>query len=128
MISTIVSRWHDYDLDSGMLTIQHRLESHSCEVGITLRLCDLRHGHITELLSGGIPYKQIQEIAGHSSDTITKDGHFMVGEQKKSMQKWESTRFVKTGVSEAGTPGATRTPDKRFRNVQFQTLLVSKCK
>ena len=84
-----------------------------------IRLYDLRHGHITELLNDGVPDKQIQERVGHASATMTKDryGHFMVGAQEESIRKWERTRFVKTSASEAGTPGATRTPDKQFRKL-----------
>jgi hypothetical protein len=53
-----------------------------------IRLYDLRHGHITELLNDGVPDKQIQERVGHSSATMTKDryGHFLVGAQEKSIR------------------------------------------
>ena len=86
-----------------------------------IRLYDLRHGHITELLNDGIPDKQIQERVGHSSATMTKDryGHFMVGAQEKSMKDWESQRFKKTAGTngkcrKAGASEGSRTPDRRF--------------
>ena len=49
-----------------------------------IRLYDLRHGHITELLNDGVTDKQIQERVGHSSATMTKDRyeHFVVGAQQ----------------------------------------------
>ena len=171
--------WKDYDFDSGTLTIQHSLESHSHGIKDTkthqkrlvpllemnraallehyknskftkpddfiwpnksggslneslvnhhftksigklglrkIRLYDLRHGHITELLNDGVPDKQIQERVGHSSATMTKDryGHFLVGAQEKSIRKWERARFAKTAGSEPGASDRNRTYDKRF--------------
>ncbi len=81
-----------------------------------IRLYDLRHGHITELLNDGVPDKQIQERVGHSSATMTKDryGHFLVGAQEKSIRKWESTRFKKTADFEPGASDRIRTYDPRF--------------
>jgi len=81
-----------------------------------IRLYDLRHGHITELLNDGVPDKQIQERVGHSSATMTKDryGHFLIGAQEKSIRKWESTRFKKTAGLEAGASDRIRTYDPRF--------------
>ncbi len=81
-----------------------------------IRLYDLRHGHITELLNDGVPDKQIQERVGHSSATMTKDryGHFLVGAQEKSIRKWERTRFKKTADFEPGASDRIRTYDPRF--------------
>jgi integrase len=81
-----------------------------------IRLYDLRHGHITELLNDGVPDKQIQERVGHSSATMTKDryGHFLVGAQEKSIRKWERTRFKKTADFEPGASEGIRTPGPRF--------------
>jgi len=180
--------WKDYDFDSGTLTIQHSLESHSHGIKDTkthqkrfvplleinraafldhyknskftkpddfiwpnesggslneslvnhrftksigklglrkIRLYDLRHGHITELLNDGVPDKQIQERVGRSSATMTKDryGHFLVGAQEKSIRKWERKRFAKTAVSEPGASGGNRTLDKRFTKPLLEILL-----
>jgi integrase len=84
--------------------------------GLKLRLHDLRHGHITELLNDGLPDKQIHERVGHSSATMTKDryGHFLVGAQEKAIRKWGRARFAKTAVSETGASDRNRTYDKRF--------------
>jgi integrase len=81
-----------------------------------IRLYDLRHGYIIELLNDGVPDKQIQERVGHSSTTMTKDryGHFLVGAQEKSIRKWERTRFKKTADFEPGASEGIRTPDPRF--------------
>jgi integrase len=84
-----------------------------------IRLYDLRHGHITELLNAGVPDKQIQERVGHASATMTKDryGHFMVGAQEQSIRDWERQRFAKTSDSEDGASDRNRTYDKRFTNL-----------
>jgi integrase len=81
-----------------------------------IRLYDLKHGHITELLNDGVPDKQIQERVGHSSGTMTKDryGHFMPGAQQESIREWERTRFPKTAASETGASGGIRTLGQRF--------------
>jgi integrase len=81
-----------------------------------IRLYDLRHGHITELLNDGVPDKQIQERVGHASATMTKDryGHFMTGAQEKSIRKWARKRFSKTAASEDGASDRIRTYDPRF--------------
>jgi len=97
--------------------ISRRFTKSIAKLGLPkIRLYDLRHGHITELLNDGVPDTQIQERVGHSSSTMTKDryGHFVVGEQKKSIQKWENTRFPKTSFSETGASERNRTSDKRF--------------
>ena len=89
-----------------------------------IRLYDLRHGHITEPLNDGVPYKQIQERVGHSSATMTKDryGHFVVGAQEKSIRKWERTRFKKTADFEPGASEGIRTPDPRFTKPLLEIL------
>jgi integrase len=81
-----------------------------------IRLYDLRHGHITELLNDNVPDKQIQHRVGHSSATMTKDryGHFMVGAQEQSIRDWERKRFGKTTYFEPGASDRNRTYDKRF--------------
>jgi hypothetical protein len=55
---------------------------------------------------------------------MTKDryGHFVVGEQKKSLQKWENTRFPKTSFSETGASERNRTSDKRFTKPLLEIL------
>ena len=98
--------------------VNHRFTKSIRKLGLRkIRLYDLRHGHITELLNDNVPDKQIQERVGHASATMTKDryGHFMVGAQEKSIREWESKRFPKTAASDTGTPGAIRMPDTRFR-------------
>jgi integrase len=70
--------------------VNHRFTQSIRKLGLRkIRLYDLSHGHITELLNDGVPDKQIQERVGHSSATMTKDryGHFLVGAQEKSIRK-----------------------------------------
>ena len=89
-----------------------------------IRVYDLRHGHITELLNDGVPDNQIQERVGHASATMTKDryGHFLAGAQEKSIREWESTRFAKTAASKSSgilklkkRPCRDSNPGTRFR-------------
>jgi integrase len=97
--------------------VNHRFTKRILKLGLRkIRLYDLRHGHIIELLNDGVPDKQIQERVGHSSALMTKDryGHFLVGAQEKSIRKWECKRFAKTAVSEPGASDRNRTYDKRF--------------
>jgi site-specific recombinase XerD len=98
-------------------TISNRFSKTLQKLGLRkIRLYDLRHGHITELLNDGVPDKQIQERVGHASATMTKDryGHFMVGAQEKSICEWENKRFPKTPDSDSGASDRNRTYDKRF--------------
>lgn len=56
------------------------------------RLHDLRHTFISYLLALGTPPKDVQEIAGHSSYSVTMDiyGHMLPGAQKEAAEKINS--------------------------------------
>jgi integrase len=81
-----------------------------------VRFYDLRHTHATQLLMAGVPLKVAQERLGHQTAKMTLDlyGHFVPGLQEKFIRGLDS-RFLPETANKAGTPGATRTPDTRFR-------------
>jgi hypothetical protein len=58
----------------------------------------------------------VEERLGHQTAKMTLDlyGHFVPGLQEKFIRGLDS-RFLPETASKAGTPGATRTPDTRFR-------------
>jgi integrase len=57
----------------------------------TIRLHDLRHGHITQLLLRGVPLKVVSARAGHAGIAITGDlyGHLLPGADEQAAAKMD---------------------------------------
>jgi integrase len=57
----------------------------------TIRIHDLRHTFVSFLLSQNVPPKDVQEIAGHSTFSVTIDiyGHLMPGANKEAAKKMD---------------------------------------
>jgi len=90
-----------------------------------IRMVDLRYSCITWLINKpGVPIKVVQQRAGHASASMTLDryGHYQDGVQRDVIRKLDSDlqsgfefKTASCDIFESGTPGATRTPDTRFR-------------
>ena len=75
-------------LDPDILT---KIWRNICEsVGVSYRLHDLRHHHITELIASGVNIKAVQNRAGHSSPsfTLSKYAHVTPHMDKEASEKY----------------------------------------